>query len=457
ISIFGRDWQTYFVFLNLVGSPLAIGFMLFHESPRWLIARNHLNDACTVLNDLAHERWNNTKAKFKMRDISTITKTQAKLPYYTLFSLFTTRRLAKQTFMQFISAFTYSIVSSTYVYATSGIHNNAIMYTFLDGVFRILTPLIIVFFDYRFKSFGRKIQFIGALPIEAILYAIVIVLVAVGYKYNDTAVIILIIVTTMINDCVFWINILQVTTQRYPSVIRGIAFGFIQSVKHFGSIVGVIAIRPVLKSYTLGAFIISSVFILITLVLGFFLQPETQGKALNDQMVEANYGRLENTIPKALIKLAAGYKVMQIERREELRKEMEAVEAAVEKGKIVDSSWMFKGQFNQISQMPSSTMVPQEEIFELEIIMGMVSDWHADAGSEKEFKMVRSSPSSSVFSFGFIQEKERKFNEKELELEQRSRRNSQISVSRRNSKHSGNVMNPSRRDNDVSDFNDVKM
>lgn len=44
------------------------------------------------------------------------------------------------------------------------------------------------------------------------------------------------------------------------------------------------------------------VLIIITLVLGFFLQPETKGKALMDQMVEANYGRLENAIPKALIK-----------------------------------------------------------------------------------------------------------------------------------------------------------
>lgn len=441
IAYLTKDWQTYFVFLNLVASPLAIGFMLFHESPRWLIARNKLDDACNVLNDLAHERWNNTKAKFTTRDISTITKTQQKPPYYTLFSLFSTRRLAKQTFMQFVSAFTYSIVSSTYIYTTSGIHSNAIMYTFLDGVFRIVTPIIIVFLDYRFKAFGRKIQFITALTIEAILFAVVILLIALGYSYNHISVTILIIVTTMINDCVFWINIIQVTTQRYPTVIRCIAFGFIQSVKHLGSIVGVLALQPVLKSYSLGAFIIPEVFILITLVLGFFLQPETKGKALMDQMVEANYGRLENAIPKALIKLAAGHKVNQMERREELRKDMEAAEAAIEKGKIVNSPWMYKGESTLNSRKTSTMVVPQEEVFELEVIKTLQHIPDVMTGSRKQTKSSLKDYENRAYNYDdeteqyakeFKKEKERRFHEKELELEDRSRRNSTHSVNGRN-------------------------
>uniref|UniRef100_A0A1I7X0C0 MFS domain-containing protein n=1 Tax=Heterorhabditis bacteriophora TaxID=37862 RepID=A0A1I7X0C0_HETBA len=50
-----------------------------------------------------------------------------------------------------------------------------------------------------------------------------------------------------------------------------------------------------------GAFIIPEALIIITLITGFFLQPETKGKALMDQMVEANYGRLENELPRALM------------------------------------------------------------------------------------------------------------------------------------------------------------
>lgn len=79
-------------------------------------------------------------------------------------------------------------------------------------------------------SFGRKIQFLGSLVIEGILFGVVIALVATGTcTYDSKAVNILVIVTTMINDCIFWINIVQITTQRYPTVIRCVAFGFLHS------------------------------------------------------------------------------------------------------------------------------------------------------------------------------------------------------------------------------------
>ncbi|KHJ75343.1 hypothetical protein OESDEN_25041 [Oesophagostomum dentatum] len=176
------------------------------------------------------------------------------------------------------------------------------MFVFLDGLFRLFTPFVIIFLDIQLPGFGRKIQFIGALVIEGILFGIVILLIALGYDYDNIAVSILVIITTMINDCVFWINIVQITTQRYPTVIRSIAFGSLHSIKHIGSIVGLVILTPLLKSWTLGAFIIPEILIVITLITGFFLQPETKGKALMDQMVEANFGRLENELPRALIR-----------------------------------------------------------------------------------------------------------------------------------------------------------
>ncbi|KAK5975283.1 hypothetical protein GCK32_004466, partial [Trichostrongylus colubriformis] len=59
-------------------------------------------------------------------------------------------------------------------------------------------------------------------------------------------------------------------------------------------------------SLPIWAFIIPEILIVVTLLIGLFLQPETKGKALMDQMVEANYGRLENELPRALIR----YKVI---------------------------------------------------------------------------------------------------------------------------------------------------
>jgi hypothetical protein len=48
IAFLTKDWQKYFVFLNLVSLPIIMAFMLFHESPRWLLVKGKLNAACNV-------------------------------------------------------------------------------------------------------------------------------------------------------------------------------------------------------------------------------------------------------------------------------------------------------------------------------------------------------------------------------------------------------------------------
>ncbi|KAF1752657.1 hypothetical protein GCK72_019212 [Caenorhabditis remanei] len=343
IAFLTKGWQVYFVFLNLVSSPLAIGFMLFLESPRWLIARNELSQACDVLNDIAHQRWNNTKARFTTKDISAIHKTE-KQGFYWFYHLFSTKRLAKQSCLQIISVLTYAMVSNTYLFTVTGLHDSAIMFTFLDGVFRLFVPIVIVIFDLMVPSFGRKIQFLGSLVIEGILFGVIIALVATGTcTYDSKPVTILVIIATMINDCIFWINIVQITTQRYPTVIRCIAFGFLHSFRHIGAIIGFIILKPLLTSnWSTGAFVIPEAMIILTIIVGFFFQPETKGKALMDQMVEANYGRMENELPRALMRLAAGHRVDQSEMRQIHRKAMESAKAAELMGQKVESPWVFK-------------------------------------------------------------------------------------------------------------------
>ncbi|VDO59981.1 unnamed protein product [Heligmosomoides polygyrus] len=316
IAYLTKGWQNFFVFLNLVSSPLTIAFMLFLESPRWLIATGQLDKACEVLNDIAHRRWNNTKAHFNTEDISSIHKNEKKR-FYTFYHLFSTPRLAKQSLMQILSMFTYAMVSNTYIYTVGGMHDSVIMFIFLDGIFRLFTPFVIIFLDMQMPSFGRKIQFVGALLIEGVLFGVIIALIQLGYNYDHIV-----------------FNERQQRRQCVPLF------------RHIGSIVGLVVLTPLLSSWTVGAFVVPECMIIITLIAGFFLQPETKGKALMDQMVQANYGRLENELPRALIRqanvLAAGHKVAQMEARERYRKELEAVQAAKRAGQNVDSPWAFK-------------------------------------------------------------------------------------------------------------------
>ena len=116
-----------------------------------------------------------------------------------------------------------------------------------------------------------------------------------NFHYGDHLIMMIVIVGGMINDSVFWMNIVQVTTQRYPTVIRCIAFGCLHSIRHIGTIFGVLTMQPLLESaFPVGIFVIPTVFIAITLLVGIFLQPDTKGKALLDTIEELDYTRAEN-------------------------------------------------------------------------------------------------------------------------------------------------------------------
>ncbi|TKR88624.1 hypothetical protein L596_012833 [Steinernema carpocapsae] len=320
IAFLTKDWQLFFVFLNLVMTPVVIGFMLFLESPRWLVATNQLDKACTVLNDIGHQRWNNARIKFTTEDLSMIPREERRPIFYNFYHLFSSRRLFKQSFMQILSMFTYSMVSITYMFSVFETEEeNAVFFTCLDGLFRLPFPILVIILDYKFPRFGRKMQFISSLAATGLCYGAVVAMVAAGISYKHIAVKVFVIVGTMINDSAFWMNIIQITTQRYPTVIRCIAFGCLHSVKHVGTIVGVLIMQPLLKSnFPAAAFIVPEGLILVTLFFGLFLQPESKGKALMDRMVEGNFGRFENEIPKALIRLAAGHRVTQIQVMREL-------------------------------------------------------------------------------------------------------------------------------------------
>ncbi|VDM49732.1 unnamed protein product, partial [Toxocara canis] len=348
IAFLTKDWQYFFIFLNLVSSPIAIAFILFYESPRWLVASDQLERACEVLNDIAHRRWNDANIKFTANDLNLIPRdNNKKKPFYNVYHLFCTRRLFKQTFMQLLSMFTYGLVSSTYFYTLKGLHDwmikssissdNAIMFTFLHGVFRIFVPPIVIFLDFKFFKFGRKIQLIGSLTINCLCFAALTALMILNVRCDHIAVTVLVIVATMINESAFWMNIAQITAQRYPTVIRCIAYGSIHAFKHIGLIVGISVLEPFLSTRPLWAFLIPEIFIVITLVCGIVLQAETKGKALTDRLIESQFGRLENEIPRALMRLAAGHRFNQVTVRERLKQQARAQELKLHERRNIET------------------------------------------------------------------------------------------------------------------------
>jgi MFS family permease len=316
IAYLTKDWQLFFVFLNLVASPIIMAFMLFHESPRWLLATGRISKACNVLNDIANRRWNGTEVIFTTRQLEHL-KHETKRKKYNFYHLFNTKRFFKQSLMQILAMLTYSMVSICYLYVVKDFTDiSPILLVFLDGCCRLIIPIIIIILDYNFRSFDRRTQFLGSLSLMAACFIAVNVLVATNHSYTSVAVATPLIVGAMINDSAFWMNIVQVTTQRYPTVIRCIAFGCLHSVKHIGTIAGILIMHnDLLKNddKKIIAFIVPGGMILATLIIGYFIQPDTKGKALLDTMDDLDVNRLEKSLPNALMRLATLHRVVQTE------------------------------------------------------------------------------------------------------------------------------------------------
>ncbi|CEF64136.1 Solute carrier family 22 member 15 [Strongyloides ratti] len=320
IAYLTKDWQLYFIFLNAVGSLISIGFIMFLESPRWLIATRQFEEAAEVLNDIAHCRWNDAAIHFTESDLKNLpSEPKEKYRFYNFFHLFSKVKLTQQTILQMLSMFTYSLISINFNYSITTWENDVIPFVAINGGLRFIIPIIIIFFDFKIPSLGRKIQFITALFLEGLCFGTVIILMLCGYDYTFKWINVLITIATLINDSAFWINIVQISTQRYPTVIRCTAFGFIQAFKHTGYIVGIIIMKPLMEgNHPIYAFIIPEVLIIITIIGGIILQPEVKGKSLKDTMDEVNKGRQVTRLPTGLLQLVSQFRVDQLAHNYEL-------------------------------------------------------------------------------------------------------------------------------------------
>ncbi|KAI6189658.1 MFS domain-containing protein [Aphelenchoides bicaudatus] len=304
IAFLTKDWQVYFVFLNLVTLPIAMAFMLWNESPRWLLVKGKINAACNVLNDLSDKRWNGTEVKFTPHNLELLPRDTSNT-YYNFYHLFEKKRFAKQSLLQILSMITYAIVFVCYLNVIRRFKGSTILIVFLDGAIRLVIPVIIIVLDFKFKEFTRRLQFLLSLALIGICLLVTTIITIAGSKWYSA----------------------EVTDEHYSSNNTTLPDShswncFWLFARHLGTIIGILILQPLLDSrFPAGAFIILLSLVALTLVLGFLLQPDTKGKALLDTIEEADYTRVENSLPLALLKMAAMHRVMQSELHQKLTEE----------------------------------------------------------------------------------------------------------------------------------------
>ncbi len=88
-----------------------------------------------MLNDIADKRWNGAEATFAPNDLKGL-RHESKKHFYSFYDLFSRERFRKQSLMQMMSVFTYSMVAMAYFYVIREFTGSSIMIVFLDGFLR---------------------------------------------------------------------------------------------------------------------------------------------------------------------------------------------------------------------------------------------------------------------------------------------------------------------------------
>ena len=123
--------------------------------------------------------------------------------------------------------------------------------------------------------------------VAGVCFAANILFLALGFESTNSIVIICTIIGTTINSSAFYMAIVQITTAAYPTVMRAIAFGTLHLWSDVASILATVIISPLGRQWTVWPYLIPEIFIVVTWILAFFLQPETKGRKLPDSYEDA--------------------------------------------------------------------------------------------------------------------------------------------------------------------------
>jgi hypothetical protein len=111
---------------------------------------------------LSDKRWNGTEVQFTPHNLALLPR-EPKRRYYNFYHLFNKKRFAKQSLMQILSMITYAVIFVCYLNVIRGFSGSSIRIVLVDGAVRLIIPIVIIFLDFRFKEFTRRLQFLLSL------------------------------------------------------------------------------------------------------------------------------------------------------------------------------------------------------------------------------------------------------------------------------------------------------
>ncbi|KAK0404851.1 hypothetical protein QR680_017666 [Steinernema hermaphroditum] len=296
IAYLTANWRTYLLTINALCAPVLVLMFFWIESPRWLIQKRRYAEAAKELTTLSS--WNRVDLHFTADDLTSIqVQSVESAQVFSIWHLVSTRKLICYTLVMVASALTVEMCVAVIIFDVQVLAGNPFLNIALYGILRLWVPLFIVFMEARSNWFGRRVLFISSqcessvtiakslpLAITAVCYALVLALSV--YPESNTAVWIfrscLAMIGGIVNSSIFFTVYKQYSIELYPTLMRAMAVGTFGVVERIGG-----ALAPQLVNmnqiYWPGtAIAVTTVVIVLSLVTGFLILPETKNAAMPD-------------------------------------------------------------------------------------------------------------------------------------------------------------------------------
>ncbi|KFD58655.1 hypothetical protein M514_00348, partial [Trichuris suis] len=272
------EWRMYLIIVSLVSAPLLYGYILFQESPRWLLVKSKTAEAAQVITELYSERWRGRGDEVTPVQLTAISSDRDGKRLYTLLDLFHTRKLAISTAALLVSVISISAVKASLLFLShQAFMQNFYVHFLLAGALRLFFLTVTILLSMKVTKLGCRHVLLFSLATTIVCFAAVTIILLAGqvvaYAYLTYGILMF---AFNISGSVYHLTVLHTVAVVYPTVVRGIAFGFFISFEDLGTILIGSLIEEITRVWAVIPCIIVEIVLVITLVVSIWYIPETK-------------------------------------------------------------------------------------------------------------------------------------------------------------------------------------
>ncbi|KRY59489.1 Solute carrier family 22 member 7 [Trichinella britovi] len=246
------EWRMYLIFISLLSSPLLYSYLLYQESLRWLISKGKISEAAAVITELCSDRWKGDNCDIYPQQLTTLLVIPTQNKLFTFVDLFRSK------------SFNLSIIQNMY------------LHLLLNGSFRMIFLIIGIMLNAKFSRLGCKHMMLFSLGSIIICFGVVIVVFFVKSDFNSNILYGILLLAMALNGSIYEMTVLHTTAVIYPTVMRGIAIGFIIGFQDLGTIIIGAVIEFSTKIWPIVPCLAIEIFLIITFLGAMWYLPETK-------------------------------------------------------------------------------------------------------------------------------------------------------------------------------------